>query len=184
MFAKLVVLWSQLYHVNLDMQEFLSITHIETLDMDILQPMLDAVVQGEETLVNMYIQLGATLDMKTPEGQTALHWTAGSTEGEKLVNFLITRGAELNIQDNEGYTPLHIHALRGRLYGVSSLLHSAANPNICTFREQLSPLHIAILHKQSEIASVLMAFGADTQGKSLSEFEQSFLSDYSERRKL
>ncbi len=151
--------------------------------MDLLEPMMDAIVQGEENLVNVYLQLGATLNMTTSEGYSVLHWTAGSAEGEKLVNYLIMKGAEMNVQDNEGYTPLHIHALRGRLYGVSSLLHAGADPNICTFHEQLSPLHIALLHKHTEIASVLMAYGADTHGKPLSEFESSFLQDYNLRRR-
>ena len=150
--------------------------------MDLIQPMMDAIVQGEENLVTVYLQLGGSLHMTTPEGYSVLHWTAGSSEGEKLVNYLITKGAEMNIQDNEGYTPLHVHAARGRLYGVSALLHAGADPNICTYQEQLSPLHIALLHHHNEIASILMAYGADTQGKSLLEFEQSFLADYHARK--
>lgn len=81
--------------------------------MDLLDPLFDAIVQGEEQLVQMYLQLGADLKMKGLDGQSVLHWAAASQFGELLMQYLIDRGADLEALDNHGYAPLHVHSLRG-----------------------------------------------------------------------
>ena len=129
--------------------------------MDMLQPLMDAVVSGEENLVEIYLQLGANIIMSSKEGYTVLHWAAASSDGERLVTYLINKGADMNLPDHHGYSPLHLHALRGRVYGVSSLLHAGADPNITTVTDKFTPLHLAVMHNHIEVVNVLLAFGAD-----------------------
>jgi ankyrin repeat protein len=140
--------------------------------MDLLHSLLDAIVMGEEALVETYLNLGANINMTTSEGYTVLHWAAASSEGEKLVPFLIGKGIALNLQDNNGYTPLHLHALRGRIYGVSCLLHSGASPNITTTEHHYTPLHLAVMHNQTEVVSILLSFGADSSLEPLARLDE------------
>jgi ankyrin repeat protein len=129
--------------------------------MDLTQPLMDAVVVGEENLIDIYLNMGTTINVKTSDGYNVLHWAAASSEGEKLVPYLIAKGIDVNSQDIRGYSPLHVHALRGRVYGVSCLLHNGADPNITTNEEKYTPLHLAIMHNQTDVISVLLSFGAD-----------------------
>jgi ankyrin repeat protein len=129
--------------------------------MDLIEPLFDAVVQGEEHLVMLYLNLGATLTQKNDEGKTALHMTAASQFGEQLIPFLIAKGADIHAMDNMGYTPLHLHALRGRIFGISCLLHYGAVVNAQSPINGFTPLHLALLHNHIDVANVLLGFGAD-----------------------
>ncbi len=135
--------------------------HLLAEAMDVLHSLIDAIVMGEEALVETYLNLGANVQSKSSEGYTVLHWAAASSEGEKLVPYLLTKGVEVNTQDEKGYSPLHVHALRGRIYGVSCLLHAGADPNLTTKEEKYTPLHLAVMHNQTEVVSILLSFGAD-----------------------
>lgn len=129
--------------------------------MDLIEPMFDAVVNGEEQLILTYLSLGANIAGQGDDGQNVLHWAAASPFGEQLLSFLIARGADLNAEDNMGYTPLHLHALRGRVYGTSCLLQAGAAVNAISAKNGFTPLHLAILHNHIEVANVLLAYGAD-----------------------
>lgn len=129
--------------------------------MDLIEPMFDAVVNGEEQLILTYLSLGANITGQGDDGQNVLHWAAASPFGEQLLSFLIARGADLNAEDNMGYTPLHLHALRGRVYGASCLLQAGAAVNAISAKNGFTPLHLAILHNHIEVANVLLAYGAD-----------------------
>lgn len=129
--------------------------------MDLIEPMFDAVVNGEEQLILTYLSLGANISGQGDDGQNVLHWAAASPFGEQLLSFLIARGADLNAEDNMGYTPLHLHALRGRVYGTSCLLQAGAAVNAISAKNGFTPLHLAILHNHIEVANVLLAYGAD-----------------------
>lgn len=50
----------------------------------------------------------------------------------------------------------------GRVYGVSCLLQAGAAVNIVSPQNHLTPLHLAVLHNQIEVANILLAYGADT----------------------
>lgn len=129
--------------------------------MDLLLPFLDAVVLGEESTIEFYLQLGLPIEAKDDESRNALHWSAASEDGERLVSFLIQKGVNINAKDSLGFTPLHIHALKGRLYGVSCLLHAGADPNINS-KDGHSPLQVAIKHRNFDIANLLIAYGSET----------------------
>ncbi len=131
--------------------------------MDLIEPMFDAVVSGEEQLILTYLNMGGDISAQGDDGQNCLHWAAASPFGEQLLSFLIARGANLSAEDNMGYTPLHLHALRGRTYGTSCLLQAGAQVNAVSTKNGFTPLHLAILHNHIEVANILLAYGADYQ---------------------
>lgn len=129
--------------------------------MDLWDPLLDAVLQGDENLVQLYISMGASLStLCDQEGRGVLHWSAATPSAELLVPLLIAKGAKLNMQDKDGFTPLHTFAIKGRIYGLTALLHNGADPNIASFQGGLTPLHVALQHNRSEIANMLICYGA------------------------
>lgn len=129
--------------------------------MDLIEPLMDAVIHGEEGLLQMYIGMGASLATSCDQqGRGVLHWSAASDSGENLVPYLIAKGAKLNMQDNDGFTPLHIYAITGRTYGLTALLHHGADPNLISSLNSLTPLHVALQHNRSETANMLLCYGA------------------------
>lgn len=129
--------------------------------MDLIEPLIDAIVCGEEGLVQMFITMGINLATACDlRGRGVLHWSASSEQGEQLVPFLISKGAKINMQDHDGFTPLHVYAITGRTYGLTALLHSGADPNIPSFKNNLTPLHVALQHNRSETANLLLCYGA------------------------
>ena len=131
--------------------------------MDLIDPLIDGVVRGDEAIVNHIVMLGASLIMNDEQGLTCLHWAASTTEGEKLVPFLIAKGADINAVDPLGRTPLHIHSARGRIYAVACLVHHGAHLNLRTMDgNNLTPLDMALRHNQLEVVRILIAYGAES----------------------
>lgn len=128
--------------------------------MDLIEPLMDAVINGEEGLVQLYISLGVNLATATDHnGRGVLHWSAASEPGEQMIPYLISRGAKLNLQDHDGFTPLHAYAIVGRTYGLAALLNNGADPNIFSYRTNLTPLHVAVQHNRVETANLLLCYG-------------------------
>lgn len=145
-----------------------SVYNIFRWRMDFFQPLIDAVLRGDEVAVSHIINLGNfSLDLSEADsnGMTALHWAAISPESERLVPNLISRGASFQLCDAKRQTPLHLYCAKGRLYGVSCLLHSGADTNIQSSDTLMTPLHLAVINNHADIARLLLAFGADVNVK-------------------
>lgn len=85
--------------------------------------------------------------------------------GLGLATLFIARGCPLNALDYEGTTALH-HCVINDLKELASLLLShGANPNALIPDSQVSPLTIAALEKNLDMARLLMRYGADPQLK-------------------
>eukprot|EP01032_Pedospumella_encystans_P020029 gene20029-22763_t len=128
--------------------------------MDLIDPLFDAVIKGDDSIVNHVLSLGISLTVNDEDGLTVLHWAASSTEGEKLVPFLIANGAMIDAKDNFGRTPLHIHCARGRIYAVACLVYHGADTNCQTLDTGFTPLQVASSHGHDEIQRILLAYGA------------------------
>ena len=124
-----------------------------------IESLIDAVVAGDESALIHLISLGGDITEVDKNGLSLLHWCSSSAESELLTPLLICYGADLNCADVRGFTPLHYHAAYGRSYGTVCLLNQGANPNSLN-DENYSPLHYAVKFNNSEIANILVAYGA------------------------
>ncbi len=133
---------------------------------------------GSAPIVKLLLAHGAQVDAReTWHGETALMWAAGENHAE-VVRLLAAGGADLNAVSTNfdwkdikhggvqsqlpagGLTPL-MHAARQNSYEAAvALVELGANPNLKD-PMGISPLRIAISNGHLDLASQLLAHGAD-----------------------
>ena len=110
----------------------------------ILTALIYAATGGYESIVNALLKHGATPNLPTDAGWTALK-QAGNKIHSVNVTSLLKIGADPNIQNKHGWTPL-IDAARGGYRSiVNNLLKSGANPNFRLIRDGL---HLCMQQKR------------------------------------
>lgn len=90
----------------------------------------------------------------------AIHW-ACDMDAPKATETLIEFGANPNAKDNNGDTPLHLICRNGATDMVDVLLNSGANINEKSLQEGMTPLHVAFCADRPEMATLLIAKGAN-----------------------
>lgn len=139
-------------------------------------PLLLAAEQGNEKLMDLFLEYGADINQRgiwTPgqSGNTALHAAAvnGNEEAAKL---LLSKGADVNAKGTNDNTPLH-HAVGRHLHMVKLLVSNGSDVNAKNNRGE-TPLHIiAGLYPQKtwaknhriEVMKILLEAGADLEAK-------------------
>lgn len=83
-----------------------SMEGIDELDFRGYSMLHYAAAQGDLTLAEKLIRLGANPNVLDKNGNSPLHWSVFH-QREPMVSFLISRGAQINLQNFEGDTPLH-----------------------------------------------------------------------------
>ena len=78
-----------------------------------------------------------------------------------LASVLVTKDCPLDALDHEGTTALHHCVINDLRELATMLLRSGANPNALIPDSKVSPLTIAALEKNIEMAQLLLAHGAD-----------------------
>jgi ankyrin repeat protein len=113
-----------------------------------------------------------SVDDRTAQGRTALHFAAQSAAGEashKVVAALLQSGAEVNSADSIGCTPLMLAAAIGDAPMCELLLTKGANPNSATtganedFDYLETPLVAAAWGGHEKAVEVLLRGGAVTE---------------------
>ncbi|HTD86615.1 MAG TPA: ankyrin repeat domain-containing protein [Candidatus Binatia bacterium] len=112
------------------------------------------------------------VNMRDQQRQTPLHNAAGSGY-VKVAQFLLTNGADINARDQNGATPLVLASALGRKTMVEFLSTNGADINAYgTYPSYLEgqyldgqPLHFAINEGRLAVAEILLAHGADVNGK-------------------
>eukprot|EP00935_MAST-01C_sp_MAST-1C-sp1_P002065 g2065.t1 len=95
--------------------------------------------EGSLNAVRHLVQAGASLNLTTEHGRTALH-LACLNGRHKIVEYLCADpNVDLSIEDNEGLTAVHIAALNGRV-----------------------PLHLACAKGHTDVTRLLLERGVDT----------------------
>ena len=93
------------------------------------QPQLvQAVRDGDATLVRELIQKHADLNAPQPDGSTALHW-AVYRDNLAITDLLIRAGANVNAANDDGATPLHLACTNRSGAMVERLLAAHADAN-------------------------------------------------------
>ena len=128
--------------------------------MDLTKPLIDAVLMGDQYAIKHVLSIGANINNSDERGLTALHWSAATSAGEELVPFLLSLGSKLDARDKLGHTPVHLHSAKGRLFGVSCLLHQGCDSNARVHKTLQTPLHMACDNGHTEVSRVLLAYGA------------------------
>lgn len=90
-----------------------------------------AVAYGNETVAELLLSKGASLDSRDTAGNTPLHAAVGSLE---MTLFLIAHGAKVSVTNLKGETPLHLAARYPKKEEererVAALLKAGADPNV------------------------------------------------------
>jgi ankyrin repeat protein len=150
-------------------------------------PLKWAVMLGRTKIARLLIEHGADIDKPDPDGLTLLHDAAYSGRME-IARLLIARGARLDAKDRIGKTPLNL-AIEERQREVLPLLkplHTAVQggeieklkellqeyPQLVDSRDEdgRTPLHLAVLKGNEEIAWLLINKGVNIDARDIDGF--------------
>ncbi|XP_020713800.1 uncharacterized protein LOC101448499 [Ceratitis capitata] len=143
---------------------------INMLDRELRTASMCAVLGDKCDILNLFIQCGADMAIKGPDGKTCLHIAAklGNLEATQLIidNYRSCRSILnfmdfINTQDDGGWTAMVWAAELGHTEIVSLLLNHGADPNICD-NDNNTVLHWSTLHSNGlEIITMLLQAGTD-----------------------
>ncbi|XP_030382047.1 uncharacterized protein LOC115629669 isoform X2 [Scaptodrosophila lebanonensis] len=143
---------------------------INIVDNDLRTATMCAVMNDKCDILNLFVQCGADVSIKGPDGKTSLHIAAklGNLEATKLIveSYRASRNIAsflsfIDAQDEGGWTAMVWAAELGHTDIVSLLLNHGADPNICD-NDNNTVLHWSTLHNDGlETITVLLQAGAD-----------------------
>jgi len=122
-------------------------------------PLMWAVLQGNEQMVQLLVDQGGAVNMQNFVGETALY-IAAARGFERICTFLLQCGADARFTTLEGSSPLHIAAAGGH-YGVVKILVGHGAFINAQDEEGDTPLHYAVREGKKEIIELLVQLGAD-----------------------
>ncbi|XP_001355265.3 uncharacterized protein G9a isoform X2 [Drosophila pseudoobscura] len=143
---------------------------VNIVDSELRTALMCAVMNDKCDMLNLFLQCGADVAIKGPDGKTSLHIAAklGSVEATQLIvesykasrnitNFL----SFIDAQDEGGWTAMVWAAELGHTDIVSLLLNQGADPNLCD-NDNNTVLHWSTLHNNGlDTITVLLQAGAD-----------------------
>nr|POE47717.1 ankyrin repeat-containing protein c6c3.08 [Quercus suber] len=121
--------------------------------------MMAASLKEGDALVDFLLLTGASVDVKTNNGQTALHY-ASSKSNLDTVKKLIAHEASARVKDRRGQLPLHRAAAVGNVPIVKVLLENRSPIN-ATDVDGSTALHHAIAEGHGDAAVVLLKAGVE-----------------------
>lgn len=129
--------------------------------------LLSAARSGCRVLVDILIERGVDLTVRSATGACALHYAVNRGHVD-VVHVLLDHGANVDAKDRYDWTPLH-HAVRGdRVEIARMLLAHGANTELRGHRGR-TPLQMAAQLGYVGIFEVLARGGADINAKSLND---------------
>ncbi|XP_006813082.1 uncharacterized protein LOC100373654 [Saccoglossus kowalevskii] len=141
----------------------LEVDYENTNDSDKQTPLHKAAERGDGDVINVLIDNGADVDVKTPQwGYTALH-RASHFGHTKAVKTLLKNNADTEVRDYvHGATPLHIAANSNHDETTDVLLKYDAYID-AQDKYGYTPLHRAALHGHIQTCKVLINCGANVE---------------------
>jgi len=140
-----------------------SISGSTNLDSDAI-PLLEASRNGHQYVIELLLDRGADINIKSRSGRTALHKAVGNSK-EEVANLLINRGVDVTAQTKSSlWTALHSAASQGNVRPVFVLLGHGAYLDAKTSEEETS-LEIAIDRGHDAVAQQLVTAGSDIHSR-------------------
>lgn len=129
---------------------------------DYCTPLVAACIVGSLPILRYLLEVGADCNVPRSDGCLPLHIAIVSPHAdESLLAELLRAGAEVNGREEDGGTPLHC-AVRGKsLAHVKMLVEHGAVVDATEYKVTTTPLLIAAFSNQTDVASYLLAKGAD-----------------------
>ena len=116
---------------NLDLVKLL-LQNNANPDLGNFPPIMWAVIHGDISMLKLFLQAGANLNVQTTDGMTALMWAA--KKGDTHATWeLLKHGARVNIQNIRGKTALILASRRGYLGTIRLLLNNGGDPLVVDF---------------------------------------------------
>ena len=129
------------------------VTNLNAQDELGFTPLIVAVKNSVEDMIEELIRAEANLDIQDAKGKTALHWAA-SVNNISAVRALLSSGANKDAQDNLEQTPLFLASRDGAAEAVRILLSAGANRDITDHMDKL-PRDIAAELQHHDIVQAL-----------------------------
>ncbi len=138
-------------------------SQLDVASADGQTPLMIAVSNKRKELVDLLLEGGADVDAATGYGGTSLHFAAHRSLVD-VVRALLEAGADAGAADDLGKTPLHAAAARSAAVS-GALLWAGADPR-AEAAHRVTPLHLAARAGRADVVRLLLAYGADADGKS------------------
>ncbi len=124
-------------------------------------PLMTCAKTGSVDAVRILLEYGAAINAKEPQqSQTALMWAAAERHPD-VVSALIEAHADLKAVTRQGFTAMHFAARVGDLETVKLLLAAGVDVNLLTDPGGYTPLLVAAMRAQVDLAVYLLEHGAD-----------------------
>jgi ankyrin repeat protein len=124
-------------------------------------PLMTCAKTGNADAVRALIESDATVNATEPsQNQTAIMWAAAERH-PNVVSALIAAHADLKAHTKQGFTPIHFAARVGDLESIKLLLAAGVDANLLTAPNGFTPLLIATMRAQVDVATYLLDHGAD-----------------------
>ncbi|GLA05528.1 hypothetical protein AnigIFM60653_006020 [Aspergillus niger] len=127
-------------------------------------PLSLAAENGQEDIVQMLLERGASIETKSSKYQTPLSLAAANGH-ERIVQMLLKRGASIETKSSKYQTPLSLAAENGHEKIVQMLLERGASVETINSDSQ-TPLSLAAANGHERIVQKLLKRGATTETRS------------------
>jgi len=132
-------------------------------------PLIYAAQNANDGAVSLLLELGAYIDSRNTDGETALMVAACAGTGfEKIVQILLERKANIETKDQDGQTPLIGACSRGNEQIVEMLLKNGAKIE-ATDRDGWTPILWAASNGHPNVVGMLIENGANTNIRTLDD---------------
>ncbi|BCS01111.1 uncharacterized protein AKAW2_51452S [Aspergillus luchuensis] len=139
---------------------------IEATNLNGQTPLSLAAENGQECIVHMLLQRGASIETKNSDSQTPLSLAAANGHG-RIVQMLLERGAATEPDNPNGQTPLSLAVENGHEDIVQMLLERGAEIETKDQWGKKTPLALAAAKGYGGIVQMLLEKGVETETKDL-----------------
>lgn len=140
-------------------------TNLNGLDSSGVGAIHMAVFSKSLAKLRFLLNRGAEVELRTPEGDTALHLASKRKDMAEILKALIAHGAKVGVKNGIGRMPIHEAAEFGNPNNVIVLIKAGAYLNSVAVDKKrdnfVTPLHLAVRFRHPETTKVLLQYGAN-----------------------